>query len=456
MKFCVEIETMRRLGGWRSRCVTALLCAVSSTATGQLTFDHAPIHYSTTTPVDAIAKLQARLDDGDSRLAFDKEHGYLKSVLEELQISVSTQLLVFSKTSLQQHAIFPWSPRAIYYNDESYVGWVPGAAEIEISTVDPRQGAIFYTLRQRRSERPRFIRDRGNCLSCHATRRTQSVPGHLVRSVYPSSNGLPHFHAGTFRSNHSLPLSQRWGGWFVTGTHGLQRHMGNVVAPDRDRPTELDIERGANVVDLKDRTRIERYLTKHSDIVALLVLDHQVDMHNLITRANYDAREALHSAAVMNKAFGRPRGHLSDSYRNRLDRAVERLLRYMLFVDEARLTDTTAGTSDFAAGFSALGPRDRFGRSLRDLDLERRLLRYPCSYLIYSDAFRALPTIVKNRVYGRLLEILISKDRSETYAHLSRDDREAILQILLDTHDELANYAPHVDRHFDPGREARF
>ena len=160
MKFCVEIETMRRLGGWRSRCVTALLCAVSSTATGQLTFDHAPIHYSTTTPVDAIAKLQARLDDGDSRLAFDKEHGYLKSVLEELQISVSTQLLVFSKTSLQQHAIFPWSPRAIYYNDESYVGWVPGAAEIEISTVDPRQGAIFYTLRQRRSERPRFTRDR--------------------------------------------------------------------------------------------------------------------------------------------------------------------------------------------------------------------------------------------------------------------------------------------------------
>ena len=128
----------------------------------------------------------------------------------------------------------------------------------------------------------------------------------------------------------------------------------------------------------------------------------------------------------------------------------------MLFVDEARLTDTTAGTSDFAAGFSALGPRDRFGRSLRDLDLERRLLRYPCSYLIYSDAFRALPTIVKDRVYGRLLEILISKDRSETYAHLSRDDREAILQILLDTHDELANYAPHVDRHFDPGREARF
>lgn len=419
-----------------------LLCALSATVRShaQLPFEREPINYATTASDERVAQLQKRLEAGDAELHFDKRHGYLKSLLRELEISPRSQLLVFSKTSLQFRTIFPWSPRAIYFNDETYVGWVPGGDVIELSTIDPQQGAIFYTLRQEKSPEPRFVRDRGNCLSCHATRRTHDVPGHLVRSVYPSPTGLPHFHAGTFRSNHTLPLEKRWGGWYVTGTHGDQRHMGNAIAPNRDRPYDLDREGSANLTDLSRRTRTTAYLTPHSDIVALMVLEHQVDMHNLITRATFDARLAQHDTAVLNQALERPPDYISDSTHRRLQKAGENLLKYLLFSNEAILTDKITGTSDFSERFAKLGRRDRQGRSLREFDLQRRLFKYPCSFLIHSAAFAAIPSRVKNYVYRRLWEVLTGKDRNPAFRHLSSQDRKSILSILRDTHEGLPDY----------------
>jgi hypothetical protein len=408
-------------------------------AHAQLEIDRPPIEYSSGPLRDPVAVLQQRLDAGTSRLDFDARFGYLKSVLAELKISASSQMLVFSKTSFQQHRISPNSPRALYFNDEAYVGWVPYGEVMEVTAVDPQQGAIFYTLRQQATDRPQFVRDQGNCLTCHASARTQGVPGHLVRSVFASPSGLPHFGAGTFNTNHQSPLEERWGGWYVTGTHGKQRHMGNVVASDEDHPV-LDTQAGANITSLEGHTRIGSYLTGHSDIVALMVLEHQTEMQNLITRANYETRLALHQGAVMNRALERPDDYVSESTQRRIASAAEKLLRYMLFVDEAPLTDPIQGTSGFAQEFSGEGPRDPKGRSLRDLDLERRLFRYPCSYQIYSEAFAGLPNAVKEHVYRRLWEVLTGQDASECFARLSPTDRQAIHSILSATLTDLPSY----------------
>lgn len=410
------------------------------TTWGQSFFEQEPINYHTAPVNDPVARLQKAMAEGSVNLEFDDRHGYLKSVLESLHISPSSQMLVFSKTSFQLSRISPSTPRALYFSDDVYIGWVQGGEVIEVSAVDARQGTIFYTLAQKESTSPRFSRDRGECLSCHASSRTRDVPGSLVRSVYPSPTGQPHFDAGTFHTNHSSPFAERWGGWYVTGTHGAQRHMGNAIASDANDPEQLDKETHANLKELGKLVDTSAYLTPHSDVVALMVLEHQTDMHNLITRANYDTRRALRDAAVLNEMLDEPDDRISPSIRRRIANAGEKLLKYMLFVDEAALKDTVQGTSAFAAEFSSLGPRDSQGRSLRQFDLRRRLFKFPCSYLIYSDAFDGLPEQVKHHVYDRLRAILTNSDTSEDFSHLSAADREAIIEILQETKQDLAEY----------------
>ncbi len=149
---------------------------------------------------------------------------------------------------------------------------------------------------------------------------------------------------------------------------------------------------------------------------------------------------ALYSQAGMNQALKEPEDTISDSTRRRIDTASEELVQYMLFADEALLTDEIRGTSGFAAEFVKQGPRDHQGRSLRDFDMKRRMFRYPCSYMIYSAAFDAMPPIAKDRVYRRLWEVLTGRDKSAKYAKLSDADRAAVLQILLETKKSLPAY----------------
>ena len=192
----------------------------------------------------------------------------------------------------------------MYFNDDVYVGWVQNGDVVEISAADPQLGAVFYTLRQEQAERPKIVRDRGQCIVCHASSRTSGVPGHLVRSVYADKSGQPFFGSGTFTTDHRSPFKERWGGWYVTGTHGKQRHMGNVISTDRDRPEDLDMEAGANITDLSDHVNTSPYLSPHSDIVALMVLEHQSRMHNLITRANFEAKSAHHYDVAVRAQVG--------------------------------------------------------------------------------------------------------------------------------------------------------
>ena len=400
--------------------------------------DHEAIQYNRSAD-DAITELNRRIASGAVRLAFDPDHGYLPAVLEALKVPIESQVLVFSKTSFQAPRITPRNPRSIFFNDRVTLGWVRTGDVVEATAVDPKQGVIFYTLDQEEVAKPRFER-RDQCLQCHATGGTLGVPGLVVRSVYPEPSGMPLFHAGGFVTDHRSPLKDRWGGWFVTGTHGAQRHMGNAVVRDRDKPDQLDQEGTQNVTDLRNRFDTGAYLSPHSDLVALMTLEHQTHMTNLITRVGWETRMALHYQAGINKALGAPEGEISESTRRRIQSASDELVEYLLFSGEAPLEGPVKGTSGFARYFSAQGPRDRKGRSLRDFDLEKRLFRYPCSFLIYSDAFDALPEMARDRVYRRIWEVLSGKDQSKAFARLSAADRQNILEILRDTKPALPGY----------------
>jgi hypothetical protein len=401
-----------------------------------LPLDHPAIRYATSPVRDPVAQLIERIETGRVKLAYDAAYGYLPALLRELGVPVSSQVLVFSKTSFQAPKIGPRTPRAIYFNDKVSVGFVRTGDVLELASVDPEQGVIFYSLDQQKAEKPGVRRHINECINCHATGASLGVPGLVVRSVYTDAGGTPLMQAGDFVTDHRSPFEQRWGGWYATGTHGKQQfHMGNVTVQDLKRPTELDTRAGANIEDLKYRFDKEAYLSPHSDLAALIVLEHQTRMTNLITRVGFETRMALHDQALLH-----PGSELTESTRRRIENATEVLVTYMLFGDEAKLREPVRGTSGFAEEFSKQGPRDRRGRSLREIDLESRLMRYPCSYMIYSEAFDALPAQALDRVYRRVWEVLTGRDQSKMFARLTAEDRRAILEILRDTKPDLPSY----------------
>ncbi len=428
-------------GRWHGFGFLALLCAGGLVLPVQgADIEQEPISYSKAPAHNAISRLQERIDAGQATLAYEAKLGYLRSLLRELHVPESSQMLVFSKTSLQRHRIGPHRPRALYFSDDSYIGFCQQGEVLEITAVDPQLGAVFYALDQKPVPNPRFVRQHDACLICHGSSQNLGFPGHLLRSVYPDPEGLPILSAGTYRIDQSSPLAQRWGGWYVTGTSGQQKHLGNLLVSDPQQAERTDNTAGLNVTDLRSRCDTTPYLSGHSDVVALMVLEHQTEMHNRITRANFLTRMALHEEAGINQALGRPASHRSDSIISRIKNAAEPLVKYLLFSGDARLTEPVRGTSSFAEEFAQRGPRDRRGRSLRALDLQRRLFTYPCSYLIYSAAFDGLPDPVKEQVLQRLWEVLRGQDTGADFAHLSAADRQAILEILVATKPNLPPY----------------
>lgn len=419
------------------RCVAAVvvLTSIASTAAAQVNFERPPIDYLNAEVHDPVANLAKKINSGAAKLDYDDQYGYLKSVLMALEIQVSSQTLVFSKTSLQLQRITPQKPRSLYFNDDVYVGYCQHGDVLEFAATDARQGPTFYTLSQDKMETPNFVRDKGNCLSCHASSRTQNVPGYLIRSVFPDGAGRPKLGSGTFTTDHKSDFKDRWGGWYVTGEHGNMRHMGNTICKGDD--TTFDRDSGANELDLSDNFPTSNYLAPHSDIVALMVLEHQTQMHNAIAAANFETREALHQSYQMNKLLDRPDGHISESAERRIKSSTDRVLQYLLFCDEFKLSDQVTGSTSFTQDFSARGKRDSVGRSLRDFDLQTRLFKYPCSYLIYSAAFNGLPDQARARVLSRLTDVLEGRDESSEFAHLKPQMRLDILQILRDTMPEF-------------------
>ena len=389
--------------------------------------DHPAIQYSQKPQDDPIARLQKRLASGEVNLDFSDRWSYFPAVLQYLGINLDSQVMVFSKTSFQATKISPRAPRAIYFNDEVTIGFVQNGDVVEVAAFDPKQGYNFYTLDVQKAEKPEFVR-RDTCLQCHQGLGTLGVPGILVTSVYPGADGMPAFRGANLITDHRSRMDQRWGGWYVTGTHGSQYHIGNAVGHNSAQPQLLDTQGTQNLTTLERKFDTSKYLAPTSDIVALMTLEHQTRMSNLITRIGWDARIAQAG------------GKRDQATHDRLEAEIEEMAEYMVFADERVLEEPVAGVSTFTKTFPQRGPRDHQGRSLRDFDLEKRLFRYPLSYMIYSAAFDAMPDQVRELVYRRLYEVLSSKDQSPMYARLSPEAKRAALEILSDTKAGLPEY----------------
>jgi hypothetical protein len=376
---------------------------------------------------DPVSRLAERLERGEVTLDYREGAGYLPSLLEQLDVNVDSQMLVFSKTSFQQAIINPKNPRAVYFNDTVSVGTVPGGDVYELLAIEPNHGMVFYSLSAKQTERPHLQRRGIECLFCHAM-GNKGAPSLVVASVIPDAEGIPAY-TSTFIStiDHRTALAQRWGGWYVTGTHGSVRHMGNAVALDPFKPLDLQQEDTQNLTSLENKIDVSKYLTGTSDIVALMTLEHQVGVANRINAITYQYRRI--------KGDG-----MSPADWNLVDTEIDDLVGYMLFVDEAPLDEPVKGVSTFTRTFSARGPRDSAGRSLRDFDLRTRLFKHRLSYMIYSDFFDAMPQPVLERVYRRLFDVLSGTDVSPKYRGLSSADRAEALEILLETKSNLPDY----------------
>ena len=384
--------------------------------------DHPAIAYNSAPLSDPVTRLARAVQGGSVKLAFDPVSGYLRALLDALKVPVDSQLAVFSKTSLQSPIINPKNPRTIFFNDSVAVAW-PRDGFIEIASQDPRQGIVFYAIEQRQVDKPQFIRP-DRCLMCHYSYATLYVPGLLRRSVVTEATGRTAPQFGNYVVDDRTPFAQRWAGWYVTGRSGSMAHLGNSAILDANDPSTSVAAASSNRDSLAGFFDTTGYLSQYSDIVAHLVFDHQVRTINVITRVGWEMRVAVADRQAN-----------IDVLRGRLARELADAL---LFVGEPRWPSKVEGTSGFAATFRAGGLRDHKGRSLRELDLGHRLMRYPCSYLIYSDAFDALPADVKTATYARLREILSGADHDSRYAFLTAADRQAILEILADTKPDFA------------------
>lgn len=425
-----DIDFLRK----RAACLVAVVAGLWLATTGRaqgdfqgsthmMPFDEDTINYGKTADTGPVSRLQKKIDTGELRLEHDPRLGYLPSLLRALGVPSASQMLVFSKTSFQRERIAPKNPRAVFFNDDVYVGYVVGSPLLEVSSVDPKLGGVFYTLEQAKKDKPKFVRT-DQCLECHASAKTMGVPGHLVRSFATDENGVVDLTSGTSLVNHRTPLADRWGGWYVTGRHGDQVHRGNLFgdaafAQEKKEPNHL-----GNLEKLDQFFDVNLYPVPTSDIVALMVMEHQAHMHNFITRLNYESTVALQQY-----------GHVKY-----LKNILDAFVKYLLFAEETELKSPIQGSPGFAQAFLANGPRDSKGRSLRDFDLNTRLFKYPCSYLIHSEAFDQLPKVVREDVYQRMFDVLTGKDERPVFDVISRASRRAIREILAETKKDLPAY----------------
>jgi hypothetical protein len=390
-------------------------------------WDMPPLRYSDTAATDPLAVLAAGAPPGmvvtNARTPLDR----LRSVLKLLDVPEESQVLVFSKTSKQNPLIHPGNPRCLFFNANSYVGYVPGG-DIEVITHDPVLGAVFYLIGGgNEAQTLRISRDTSQCLSCHGTARTESVPGVLVRSVFPDASGQPLFAQGSFLIDHRSPIRERWGGYYVTGQSSLP-HLGNRTF--EETAERVLPEKAIQLASVEGRIDTSRYLRSTSDIVALMVLEHQCHVHNTMAAAAVNYRRMRWLQQSLDPAADPDAG----SAGRFADEAAARIVKLLLFENEADLgEDGIAGDPAYQDALLSRFPKTRDGHSLADFNLYDRLFKHRCSYMIYSAAFGALPERIRSAVIHQLHDILTSEPAPSNHPDLKSGSRRRIAAILSET-----------------------
>ena len=430
-----------------SRLFFLSVCSIPHHGTSALAqtvaYEEAPHFYFSAPHRDPAATLDEDLRTSRFHWPEGSDLAAVRAVLERLKIPESSQTLVFSKTSVQKDRISPASPRAIYFNDECYAAWVPGGL-MEMASMDPVLGPIFYVLDFHRDDRPAPRLDRPqSCLDCHGGNMTNRVPGVMIRSVFPDRDGSVLFQAGTSLIDHTSPINIRWGGWYVTGASGSMNHRGNRTASvQADGTVTLHAAAETNRQSLDSFFPVQNYPQPGSDIVALMVMEHQVMMHSRLTEASYDVRAALVQQTALRKELGEPpTDSLTGTAAIVAGSHARKILEVLLFKDEAEFPQGgIQGNPGFQRDFRADRPATSHGASLADFHLGNRLFRHRCSYLIHSRQWAALPAPLLDLLYQRLHHILAAEMPPAEFSYLSASERQAILKILRATLPGLPGY----------------
>jgi hypothetical protein len=399
-------------------------------------YENAPIRYSDTAPNDATQRLERLIAAGKVKIDRTDAWTVLRDVMKHLDIPQESQVMVFSKTSKQNDRISPQTPRVVYFGDNAYVGYCLGGS-IEIATIDPKLGPIFYVLDPyEEPAKPLHFQRDNSCLSCHGGPFTPDVPGVIVRSVFPGPEGHPITSQGSTVVDTTTPFSDRWGGWYVTGKHGSVLHRGNVTATEKnDQTIDIDFDAGANVTNLAKFFDVTPYKRKQSDIVALMVLEHQTSVQNILTKANQSSLRAMHMQTSLQRELGEKiEKEPTGTARRIIDHCAEDVVEALFFKDEAELPDGgIEGDQAFQTAFTKRAPQSSDGRSLKDFQLLRRIFKYRCSYMVYSSTFQHLTAPLKQTVLTHIWAILEGKDTSGEYAYLGETERGHIRRILAET-----------------------
>jgi hypothetical protein len=383
------------------------------------------VNYSAGPLSDRFTRLMQDIEAGRITLSHEADgRGYLDSMLEALDIDPDSQFLVFSDTALKTRLVNANTPRALYFNDDTYVGFNPGSRSIEIAAMDPLLGPVFFDFSQD-PEHIEMEREVNQCLRCHDSYSMSGggVPRFLLSSVLANPEGEIVTHEISIVTDTSTPLNRRWGGMYVTGRHGNQETLGNFVIDDVSRLTNLNLSANGNKDDLSEFLDTTPYISNGSDIVGLMVLEHQLEVQNRLTRVIFESRTLLHQEGQIDEDV--------------LKMLIQPLLESLFMVHEITLIDTIIGDSGFTERFQKLGVSDTRGRSLRELDLQTRTFTYPFSYLIYSEAIEALPVQVKAKLFEGIREVLAGQSTEPVFDRLTVGERESVAAILLDTKPEI-------------------
>ena len=385
----------------------------------------------------SIASLNGKIAKGKIRLRFQENLGYLQSVLKALNISIESQLLVFSKTSGQASLISPQKPRALFFNDSTVIGWVPGGF-IEAADAEPAKGIGFYTLAQSLAEKPVF-EHRSSCLGCHVRSTNSYSPDLLVHSVFTAPDGRPDPRWNQRFSDDTSSFQERWGGWYVTGKRTPLPHLGNTVVMNSGKLQNL-IGNNPEPRSLTGKIELHDYPAPYSDVVALLIFDHQMHLVNLLNQVSFQTKHSLNQQSRRASAAQKMVVDAPMQMTSGLHNVVKQAVDSMLLIGEAPFASKIVGSSGFTEKFSRLGPYDRKGRSLHQLNLKYRLLKYSCSYMIYSRVFDEMPDQAKQMIYELMWQVLSRQVTDKQYEKLSLSDRQAVIEILQDTKPDLPKY----------------
>ncbi len=395
-------------------------------------FDVAPHSYYERTGTDSFSKLLTRKEKGDYDFGTETGLPLLRRMLQELNIPVSSQVLVYSQTSLQRKLVRPENPRAMYFDENIYLAVMAGG-KLEVNSFDPEAGGIFYfeDPPEAPGDRVDFERPK-SCLGCHGGSATNFLPGPLARSNFVSDTGR---RLGGVRSHerisHRIPFHERWGGYYVTGAPPTLEHMGNAFATREGGEVTVDLKARASLETLEGLFDPSLVLRGDSNIVPLMLFDHQIEAHNLLVEMRYRERISQFRAAENE-------GVIPSRTLVKTEAFADKLVRYLLFADEVSLAGHVITPSqDYLRDFSRNRKVNAEGESLKDFDLKSRLFKNRLSYMIYSEAFEGAPESMKNRIYSRLWTILSPAEPVEGYDYFEEGERARILSILTATKTDL-------------------